>query len=72
MTLITERPHEQYGSAVFTRKDMALGSSFKSDANNIETLTVVFENLAVTSFYKPAASPFNTQSLVAHDISQPK
>jgi hypothetical protein len=40
MKLVLERPHEQYGNAIFTKLGMIVLSSAMTDVDNIEILTI--------------------------------
>ena len=53
MTMAIERPHRQYGSAIFVKTDSVIEATAKTEVNNIETLTVEFSRAMVTSVYKP-------------------
>ena len=39
MTLIAERPHDKYGSAIFIRDDMKVKSITVTTANHVEVIT---------------------------------
>uniref|UniRef100_A0A6P7HAH0 Uncharacterized protein LOC114348275 n=1 Tax=Diabrotica virgifera virgifera TaxID=50390 RepID=A0A6P7HAH0_DIAVI len=58
MKLILERPHDQYGSAVFVRPDIDVASTSLTDQNDIEILTVEINSCTVTSMYKPPNADF--------------
>ncbi|KAI5732047.1 hypothetical protein M8J77_020382 [Diaphorina citri] len=53
MVLVLERPHDQYGSAVFIRNDINVTSACLTDFDDIEVLTVDTPQFSVTSIYKP-------------------
>lgn len=59
MKLVAERPHEQYGSAIFTHPDLVVKSTHTTDFNNIEILTIEMKSCTVTSVYKPPNEEFN-------------
>ena len=59
MSLILERPHDQYGSAIFVRHGLTVDKTFLSDTNNIEVLSIYLLGISVSSIYKPPAVPFD-------------
>ncbi|KAJ8407754.1 hypothetical protein AAFF_G00267980 [Aldrovandia affinis] len=58
MTMAIERPHRQYGSAIFVKIDSVIEATAKTEVNNIEILTVEFSRAMVTSVYKPPDADF--------------
>lgn len=58
MDLIVERPHNQYGSAIFARPGTNIISASLTDTDDIEILTVETPQYCVTSIYKPPNVPF--------------
>ena len=58
--LIVERPHDQYGSAIFAKKSINIKSTSMTDQENVETLTVEMENISITSIYKPPGAQFKS------------
>lgn len=59
MRLVVERPHEQYGSAVFVRPDINIKSTHMTCMNDIEILTIELESCSITSVYKPPNEEFS-------------
>lgn len=53
MKLLVERPHDQYGSALFIRDDIQYSDSWYTDTDDIEILSVTIENVTISSIYKP-------------------
>nr|XP_060616102.1 uncharacterized protein LOC132765855 [Anolis sagrei ordinatus] len=58
MVLVAERPHAQYGSAVFVKPGLQVSSAHNTEENNIEVLTVELNNITITSVYKPPNEDF--------------
>jgi len=58
MQLVNERPHNQYGSAIFIKEGLDAQKTFLSEHNKVEILTVQLSGFAVTCIYKPPAVPF--------------
>lgn len=58
MRLVAERPHRQYGSAIFAKPNLQVQSCGVSDINNIEVLTMELSDCTITSVYKPPATEF--------------
>jgi hypothetical protein len=58
MKLVAERPHRQYGSAIYVKTDSVIEATSIKEANNIEVLTVELSNVVVSSIYKPPAVDF--------------
>ncbi|KAI5742625.1 hypothetical protein M8J77_009365 [Diaphorina citri] len=59
MTLILERPHEKYGSAIFIKPDLIINSTDLTCNNDIEILTIETQSCTITSVYKPPTTAFN-------------
>eukprot|EP00057_Strongylocentrotus_purpuratus_P017039 XP_011671513.1 PREDICTED: uncharacterized protein LOC100889621 [Strongylocentrotus purpuratus] len=53
MKLAIERPHRQYGSAIFTNKKIRPDSTSYTHNNDIEVLNVTIKGLTISSIYKP-------------------
>jgi len=58
MTLIIERPHKKYGSALFVKENTQKKSAFMSCANDIEFLTADLGKITISSVYKPPGADF--------------
>ena len=58
MTLIAERPHNKYGSAVLLRDDLKVKSIYVSVQGEVELITAVLPGVVVHSVYKPPNEPF--------------
>ena len=53
MILAIERPHPKHGSAIFVKHGFVIEATSKSEANDIEVLTVELSSVVVKSVYKP-------------------
>ncbi|XP_039276180.1 uncharacterized protein LOC120349716 [Nilaparvata lugens] len=62
MELVSEIPHRQYGSCIFVRNDLKVISSYATNNNNIEIITLELSNCTVTSVYKPPGVDFDFSS----------
>ena len=73
MVLATERPRQQYGSALFVRTGSVKEANYsESDAEHIEVLTVEMSSVIVTPVYKPPSVDFNFPQPVSHTHSKPR
>ena len=53
MTLVAERPHDKYESAIFIRDDLKVKSISVTAANHVEVITAELPDVVVHSVYKP-------------------
>ena len=57
MTLVAERPHDKYGSAIFIRDDLMVKSISVTAANHVEVITAELPDVVVHSVNKPVCTP---------------
>lgn len=65
--LAVDIPHPHYGSAILTRSGLQVNSIVSNNENSTEILTIVIDNLAITSFYKPPKQPFKFADMNCSD-----
>ena len=58
MTLVAERPHDKYGSAIFIRDDLKVKIISVTAANHVEVITAELPDVVVHSVYKPPSEQF--------------
>ena len=58
MTLVVERPHGKYGSAIFITDDLKVKSISVTAANHVEVITAEVPDVVVHSVYEPPSEQF--------------
>lgn len=58
MSLLLERPHDQYGSAIFCKPEISIQSVALTCDNDIEILCIELQSCTITSVYKPPRETF--------------
>ena len=64
MTLITERLHDQYGSAIFVRNGLTVDNASVSENDNIAVLYIELMGISVSSVYNPRIETFSLPNAV--------
>ena len=60
ITLVEERPHDKYGSAIFIRDDLKVKSSSATATNHVEVITAELPDVVVhLSISHPASSLYS-------------
>ena len=70
MTLVAERPHDKYGSAIFIRADLKVKSISVISVNRVEVLTAELPDVVVHSVHKPPIEQFVLPPLGHRSIHQ--
>ena len=58
ITLVAERPHDKYGSAILIRDDLKVKSISATTANYVDMITTELPNVVVHSVYDPPSDQF--------------
>ena len=53
MSLVVQRPHNKYGSAILIRNDLNVKKIFERVQGTVEIITIVMPGVVVHSVYKP-------------------
>ena len=68
MTLVAERPHNKYGSAILIRDDLKVKSVSVSDVGDVDLITIEMPGVIVHSVYKPPNEKFVLPTLSNTDL----
>ena len=63
MSLVVERPHHKYGSAILIRNDLMVKKIYERVQGTVEIITIVMPGVVVHSVYKPPNDPFELPAL---------
>ena len=66
MSLVAERPHNNYGSAILIRDDLKVNNVYERVQGTVELITIVMSGVVVHSVFKP---PNDQLALLALDHS---
>lgn len=72
MVLAIERPHQQYGSAIFVRTDLAIEEMDMSNDHDIKVLSVELSSVVVTSVHQPPRIDFMFSQPIPKVHSKPQ
>ena len=70
MTLVAERPHDKYGSAIFIRDDLKVKSLSATAVNHVEVIRVELSDVVVHSVYKSPNEQFVLPPLGHRNLPQ--
>ena len=63
MSLVVERPHSKYGSAILIRNDLKVKKIYERVQGTFEIITIVMSGVVEHSVYKPPNDPFELPAL---------
>ena len=63
MSLVVERPHSKYGSAILIRNDLKVKKIYERVQGTMELITIVIPGVVVPSVYKSPNDPFELPAL---------
>ena len=64
MSLVVERPHNKYGSAILIQNDLKVKKIYERVQETVEIITIENPGVVVHSVYKPPNDPFELPALV--------
>ena len=68
MSLVDERPHNKYGSAILIRDDLKVDNAYERVQGTVELITTVMSGVVVHSLYKPPNDQFTLPALGHRDL----
>ena len=69
MSLVAERPHNKYGSAILIREDLLkVKNVYERVQGTVEPITIVMSGVVVHSVYKPPNNQFVLPALGHRDM----
>ena len=68
MSLVVERPHSKYGSAILIRNDLTVKKIYGRVQGTVELITIVMPGVLVHSVYKPPNDPFELPALCHRNL----
>ena len=68
MSLVAERPHNKYGSAILIRDDVKVDNVYERVQGTVELVTIVMFGVVVHSVYKPPNDQFALPALGHRDL----
>ena len=63
MSLVVERPHNKYGSAILIQNDLKVKKIYERVQGTVEIITIVMPGVVVHSVYRPPNDPFEPPAL---------
>ena len=68
MSLVAERPHNKYGSAILIRVDIKVENVYERVQGTVELITIAMSGVVVHSVYKPPNDQFVLPALGHRDL----
>ena len=68
MSLVAERPHNNYGSAILIRDDLKVNNVYERVQGTVELITIVMSGVVVHSVYKPTNDQFALPAFDHRDL----
>ena len=68
MSLVAERPHNKYGSAILIREDLKVENVYERVQGTVELITIIMSGVVMHSVYKPPNDQFALRALGHRDL----